>query len=185
MGEGCCTMITECILRQQEVQVVLHYHDDFLLIGAPSSQECDRVLSILLHLFCYLGLPAAQDKLAGPTTCTLLDFLGLEFDTQAMELRLSSQTVIKLHTLIQSWLQRCSCTKSELESLIGSLSHACKVVRSGKTFLCRLFELLAVARKPHHHIRLNTSVGSDLRWWDTFLALQNGLSLSRLFFAPP
>ena len=70
--------LAEWILRQNGEHVVLHYIDDFLLIGAPSSQECNKALSILLQLFRYLGLPVAQDKLAGPTT--LLDFLGLEFD---------------------------------------------------------------------------------------------------------
>ena len=51
----------------------------------------------------------------------MLDFLGLEFDTQAMELRLSADKLVKLHALVHSWLQRQSCTKRELESLIGSL----------------------------------------------------------------
>ena len=170
----------EWILRQEGVDVVLHYLDDYLLVGAPSSNEC---LNILLRVFQYLGLPIAQEKVAGPAT--VLDFLGLEFDTMAMALRLPPEKVAKLQMLVQSWLQRRSCTKGDLESLIGSLSHACKVVRCGKTFLRRLFELLSLVRRHHHHIRLNLSVRSDLRWWDTFLTSLNGISLSRLFSSSP
>ena len=38
----------EWILRQEGIEVVLHYLDDFLLVGAPNSPECERALSILL-----------------------------------------------------------------------------------------------------------------------------------------
>ncbi len=64
---------------------------------------------------------------------------------------------------------------------MGSLGHACCVIRSGKTFLRRLFELLSVARKAHHHLRLNASVRSDLGWWHTFLAPLNQASFFRAF----
>ena len=38
-------------------------------------------------------------------------------------------------------------------------------MQCGRTFLRRLFQLLSVARRPHHHIRLN-----DIRWWDRALS---------------
>ena len=68
----------EWILRQHGVRCVMHYLDDFLLIRAPSSQECEATLYTLCQLFHYLGLPIAPEKLAGPST--MLDFLGLELD---------------------------------------------------------------------------------------------------------
>ena len=39
----------------------------------------------------------------------------------------------------------------------------------------RMFELLAVARRPDHHIRLGAPFRSDLHWWVTFLAEWNGI----------
>ena len=59
----------------------------------------------------------------------MLDFLHLELDTLSMEIRLSSEKLRDLHALIRSWLQKRSCARRELESLVGSLSHACKVVQ--------------------------------------------------------
>ena len=173
----------EWIIRQHGVDMVLHYLNDFLLIGAPNSDECKHALSTLLGIFSYLGSPVAEEKLEGPTVS--LTFLGLQLDTMNMELRLPAERVSALHKLISSWLSRKSCTRSQLESVIGHLSHACKVVCCEKTFLRRLFELLAVARRADHYLRINVSVRSDFRWWDTFLSGRNGVALSQLFLALP
>lgn len=42
-----------------------------------------------------------------------------------------------------------------------------------------MFELLAVAQKAHHYVRLNREFKSDLQWWITFLAPLNGAVLCR------
>ena len=73
--------------------------------------------------------------------------------------------------------ERKSCMKHELLSLIGLLQHACRVVRSGRSFLRRMINLSSVAREPHHHIRLNMGFRSDLEWWATFLPVWNGVGL--------
>ena len=167
----------EWILRKVGVEAVIHYLVDILLVGAPESPECELWLAILLEVFRRLGIPVAFEKREGPATC--LSFLGLELDTVAMVLRLPASKLEALQVLIRSWLGRRACSKRDLESLIGSLSHACCVVRAGKTFLRRLFELLAVAHRSHHWVRLNSEFRSDLRWWDTFLAPLNAASFFR------
>lgn len=168
------------ILRQEGVDYVIHYGDDFLLIGAPGTQECAQALATVRRVFRLLGLPIALDKLEGPVWC--LTFLGIEIDTIAMELRLPLQKLRELQTLVGSWLEcRGSCKRDELESLIGKLSHACKVVRPGKTFMRRLFELLTGTRRAHHHVRLNAATRSDLCWWATFMEGWNGASMVQEF----
>ena len=52
-----------------------HYLDDFLVLGAPDTNECEIAVQQLLDVFSRLGLPVATDKLEGPTT--RLVFLGL------------------------------------------------------------------------------------------------------------
>ena len=47
-----------------------------------------------------------------------------------------------LQELIQSWCDRRWCTRRQLESLIGHLHHAAKVVWPGRTFLRRMIDLL-------------------------------------------
>ena len=168
------------ILRQEGINFVIHYGDDFLVIGAPDTQECAQALATVKRVFGLLGLPIAMDKLEGPVWC--LTFLGIEIDTLAMELRLPLHKLRELQTLVGSWLEhRGSSTREELESLIGKLSHACKVVRPGKTFMRRMFELLSGTRRAHHHVRLNTAIRSDLCWWAAFMEGWNGASLVQEF----
>ena len=147
-------------MKSKGVSFVIHYLDDFLLIGAPASLECREVLEVVLNIFNRLGLPVAMNKLEGPACC--LTFLGFELDSRAMEIRLPSQKLVELQSLCNTWVGRRSASKRELESLIGKLSHASTVIPPGKTFMRRMFELLAVARHPDHHIRLGASFRSDL-----------------------
>ena len=155
----------EWIVRAEGAQEILHYLDDFLLIGPPRSDSCATSLTKLLSVFDRLGIPIAEDKLEGPATC--LVFLGIELDTLQMSLRLPIEKLQELRELVQTWLRRRFCSKKELQSLIGKLQHACKVVRAGRTFLRRMFALLSVADRSHHHIRLNVAFKSDLMWWHT------------------
>ena len=94
-----------------------------------------------------------------------------------MEIRLPDSKLRELQHLINEWQDRKSSTKKELESLVGKLAFATRVVRPGKTFLRRMFELLSGIRQPHHHVRLNAQFRSDLHWWATFLQAWNGVSI--------
>ena len=167
----------EWIIRQRGVQIVLHYLDDFLLIGSPASGECRNGMEVLLASFHQLGLPVATEKTEGPAP--RLTFLGFEIDSMAMEIRLPHAKLVALKGAVEAWRGRGSCKKKDLESLAGKLVWACKVVSPGKTFVRRMFELLAVVKKSHHHVRLNAAFRSDLLWWDTFLQDWNGVSLLR------
>lgn len=165
----------EWIARQQGVQNLFHYLDDYLVVGNPRSSECSEYLTILLSIFDYLKVPVALEKLEGPTT--KITFLGIEVDTEEMILRLPSQKLKDLQELIKSWMSKRSCCKRDLQSLAGKLQHACKVVKPGRTFLRRVFELLKGVSKKHHHIRLNAAIRSDIIWWHTFLATWNGKAM--------
>ena len=98
---------------------------------------------------------------------------------RAGQLRLPAEKLEQLKVLLRRWLPRRSCRRRELESLVGTLHHACCVVRPGRTFLRRILDLLRIpgARKGHHHVRLNNDFRSDLRWWDTFAAHWNGVAM--------
>ncbi len=129
----------------------VRYLDDFLIVGAPGTTECSEYMTILLAVFSHLGIPVASEKLEGPTSVII--FLGIEIDTINMILRLPAKKLDELQQLIKSWLERRSCHKRELQSSVGKLQHACKVVRPGKTFLRRMFEALSLsysqATPPH------------------------------------
>ena len=113
-------------------------------------------------------------KTEGPTSC--ITFLGIIIDTEAFELRLPAEKLQKLQALLSSWCARKSCTKKELESLLGHLSHAATVVRPGRTFLRQLFSLLHSTKAPHHFVRLGAGARADLVWWKCFLQNWSGSS---------
>ena len=102
---------------------------------------------------------------------------GIELDTVSWELRLPHEKLRRTQTLVAAWRKKKACTKRELMSLIGVLQHACRVVRSGRSFLRRMINLSTVVKEPHHHIRLNLGFRSDLEWWATFLPCWNGVGI--------
>ena len=164
----------EWIVRQQGVEFVIHYLDDFLVMTTANEFSGSHSLHLLLKTFEQLGLPVAWDKLEGPSSC--LTFLGFELDSVRNEIRLPRRKLKDIRKEVQEWIGKKSCRK-ELESLIGRLGYASRVVKPGKTFMCHLFEALAGARHSHYHIRLGTAVRSDTPWWHTFVDGWNGVSL--------
>ena len=164
------------ILHRAGIPYVQHYLDDFIIVASPQCQEC---LDILDRVCQMLGVPMAVHKREGPVTCIV--FLGIEIDTMAGELRLPEEKMERLQALLQEWGDRRACSRKELESLIGLLNHACKVVRSGRAFLRRMIDLLYAVHSQITVIRLNVGFRSDLAWWQEFLPRWNGIS----FLPPP
>ena len=80
-----------------------------------------------------------------------------------------------MQLLLQEWLEKHSCTQKELKRLLGHLSCADTIVRPGRIFLCYLFNMLPQAPRPYHHTRLNRQAQADLRWWQHFIWLRNGM----------
>lgn len=108
----------EWILLRQGMSSCLHYLDDFLTMGAADSDECYRNLELMLRICEVLGLPVAKHKVEGPTT--KLEFLGIEFDTLRMLMRLPSEKLERLKELLKEWLGKKSAKKRMILSLIGS-----------------------------------------------------------------
>ena len=161
----------EWCVRTTGVRYIFHYLDDFIVVGAPDSPECADALAVLIRACADLGVPIAAHKREGPATC--LTFLGIEVDTMASQLRLPRDKLLRLQAQLAEWGDRRVCERRDLESLIGTLNHACKVVRSGRSFLRRMLDLLhgVLSHSTRSHpIRLNREFRSDLMWWRMFVA---------------
>ena len=152
-----------------------HYLDDFIFLGPPTSPKCGQNMKLALQTCQELGVPVAAHKCEGPSA--ILTFLGIELDSMRLEIRLPSGKLDKLRILIASWRTRKSCKRKELESLVGHLCHACKVVRPGRRFLRGFFQLLSNCHRRYYCIRLNCSFRADLEWWHVFLLRWNGASM--------
>ena len=163
------------IMQNKGVSWGIHYIDNFLTAGAPGSQECQQNTLIMQSVCEKAGLLMEPSKSVGPTTSIV--FLGILIDTVEEELRLPKDKLADLQSTITQWRGRKVCRKRELLSLIGSLSHVCKVVRSGWTFLRRLIDLSTKTARLDHFICLNAEAQADLEWWYQFISPWNGVSL--------
>ena len=121
-------------------QTRVPYLDDFIVIGPPSSTVCAEAMATLDRTSCQFCVPIADHKRDGPTNC--LTYLGIEIATALGQLRWPREKLHRLQTLLVEWGDQKVCGRQELESLIGTLSYACKVVRSGCFFLQQMLDLL-------------------------------------------
>ena len=167
----------EWVLRQRGVRHVDHYLDDFVTMGPPGSNACKHNLDLILATCADLGVPLAEEKLEGPSEC--LTFLGIEIDTSLGILRLPAEKLARLQRQLRTWAPRKVCRRHQLESLVGTLQHANRVVRPGRSFTRRMIDLLCIrgVRSSHHHIRLNQEFQADLQWWRAFASHWNGVSV--------
>ena len=108
----------------------IHYLDDFLVFGEPSSPKCAAALGRPLTRCATLGVPVAPGKTEGPET--RLVFLGIEIDLVVMSLSLPQPKLERLRNEISRWEVRKTCSKRELLSIIGQLRHACCVIKQGR-----------------------------------------------------
>ena len=81
-------------LKSLGIRYVDHYLDDIITVGCPETSECRDNCNIIDATLRRLGLPAAVEKSEGPTT--KLEYLGIELDSVALELRLPQVKLVRL-----------------------------------------------------------------------------------------
>ena len=84
----------------------VHYLDDFLF-GRPHSSEASENLHLALQVCRQLGIPVATHKTKGPST--VLTFLGILVDSSRMELRLPTDKLHRLQSLVSAWACKKTC----------------------------------------------------------------------------
>ena len=87
-----------------------------------------------------LGVTLGPEKNEG--LGTKLVFLGIGIDTVKGLLTLPGDKLAQLQEELSKWDGKCLCRRRELESLVGILQHAAKVIRPGHTFVWCMIDLL-------------------------------------------
>ena len=149
--------------------------DDFLFGAEADSPKCQFTLQTFPDICKLWGVPVAEDKTVEPTK--ILTFLGIEFDTLAMELRLPNEKLVELKHTLELFVQSKKVTLRQLQSLIGLLNFACQIVSPGRAFCRRLIDATCNIRKPHHRIRVSKSMREDIKVWLTFWSEYNGVTV--------
>ena len=116
-----------------KISFVCHILDDFLLAEPsappPFQQLCSDSLQRMLSTFHNIRIPIASAKKEGPAQ--ELQFMGITLDTIRMEARLPADKIDRIRTALQLFQSTKAITLRELQSLIGTLNFACKVIPPG------------------------------------------------------
>ena len=79
------------VLYCDGIPFVLHYLDDFLLLGARGSATAASMRPYAEATLTHIGAPIAHHKTVGPVT--VLTFLGIQIDTDLFQLSLPAEKV--------------------------------------------------------------------------------------------
>ena len=163
-----CSDAIRFIMKKFCYPNLLNYIDDLVYIGLPSDIEASY--QCLLDLLQQLGLEISQKKLVAP--CNAAICLGILVDSVNRTISIPDAKIV---LLCQVWRSKTTCTKTQLQSLLGSLLYITKCVRPAQFFLNRMLQLL---RDGHalKHIYLTTDFHRDLNWFNTFLSSYNGVT---------
>ena len=163
------------VMKKLGFKMISHILDDFIFISPASSSECFLALERFIELCKELNIPLNHDKTVKPTTCAVLH--GIEVCTVSMTARLPEDKLLKASNLVHQLCFRKRVTLRELQEILGFLNFTCRVIKPGRPFLRRLFDLTRGASKPHHHIRITKGARKDLRAWRLFLLQYHGVTI--------
>ena len=159
-----------------KITTICHYIDDFAFFGRPNTNESQRLLSEFRALCEHIGVPLAHDKTVHPSTC--MEYLGLEIDSIAGQVRAPKEKVDRAVHRINYILSHSAVSLKSLQSLAGLLSFLCRPIPSGRAFLRRLFEAIPGGNTAGGHmIPITRDIREDLTVWLDFLMHYNGVSL--------
>ena len=89
-------------------------------------------------------------------------FLGIELDTITGSMSLPEGKLQQYKAELVKWSSKKAARKRELLSIIGKLSHVCKVIRPGRIFLYRMIQTARSVEWLDHWFRLRKEFRSDL-----------------------
>ncbi|PIO03004.1 hypothetical protein AB205_0198980, partial [Aquarana catesbeiana] len=92
-------------------------------------------------VFGYLNVPTAEHKVEGPAHS--ITFLGVNLDTRPMQARLPPDKLTHIRSVLQDFTCAQGFTKKLLQSLLGKLNVAMKIISQGRSFISCLLVLLS------------------------------------------
>ena len=131
---------------------VVNYLDDFCVVG-KGMEEALRDQSIIMGILRRLGFYMSFRKVS--TAATSTRFLGIIIDSVELELRLPEDKLKKMLDSLQILEGRKKVTRRELERVAGLLAHCSKVIRGGRTFTRRIYDVIGRIREPFYKVRLS------------------------------
>ena len=164
-----CSDAIRYIMASQGYNRLYNYIDDLVYIGTP--EDIYNAYYYLIDLLQQLGLEISKEKLVPPTTSLVC--LGIQVDVIQKTISIPQDKLLQIHNECKNWVSKTTCTKGQLQSLLGSLLYITKCVRYSRYFLNRM---LAVLRQHTNKntCKLNDEFFKDLQWFLALLDQYNG-----------
>ena len=172
--ESVATFLQWALVNILGVKHASHILDDFMLLS-DSRVQCAKYLRKFEFLCKDLNLPIKHSKTVQPSTNVQLH--GLEVDTLEFCIRLPKDKLDPLVQLLKETQYRRKVTLLHMQSLVGSLSFACRAIQPGRPFLRRLIDLTVGVKHKSHHIRMTIEARRDIKAWLLFLNNFNGVTM--------
>ena len=152
----------------------LNYQDDFA--GCEESlDKCKLAFDTMGTLFEVLGLSESIEKSVSPTQ--VMTFLGVQFDTRTLEMRIDEVKCQELKFELSKWKQKTVASKTELQSILGKLLWVSRAVKYSRCFVLRIIAETKKLKSQNQKTKLSNSIRKDFLWWDTYLNVFNGVHL--------
>lgn len=175
-----CQKITDMIrfiFENRYDDEVRNFLDDFFSAQIESKAEDSYVnMGLLLKR---VGIEENVEKACSPKEKAIV--LGVLFNTIDMTLSLTEEKMCEIVQELKLWRNRNSCSLRQMQSLVGKLSFAAGVVRSGRVYMSRLINCLRkTAPKIDGRIELTENTRNDVKWWLEHIKLRNGIPMESL-----
>ena len=122
-----------------------------------------------------LGLTESTDKAVSP--CQRLTYLGIEFDTCSMEMRINESKCTELQSDLKTWTRKTVATKTELQTILVKLLWVSRAVKFSRCFVLRIIAEVKKLKFQSQEITLSNDVKKDFLWWQLFMSHFNGVHL--------
>ena len=143
-----------------------NYLDDFLFVAMLKS-TCNQLVQEFINICNKIQFLVSLEKTIWDTTT--LTFLGMLLDSESQTVSVPIEKIQKAVDLVTEILQSRKTTVKKLQKLTGFLNFICRCVLLGRAFTRRMYCHYSPLMLPHHHVRVNTELKSDLRVWLSFL----------------
>ena len=151
---------------------IMNYVDDFFGVGTP--RHARDAFDCLYTVLNALGLSISKKKLVRPGTQAIC--LGVLIDSEKGTISIPEEKMRQIIDLVNSWGVKKSCTKRQLQSLLGHLLYLHKCVKPARYFVNRMLDLLR-SNYNEQTIKITADFQRDLRWFQKFLQAYNGVSI--------
>ena len=135
------------IMKKNGFPDLYNYVDDLIYCGTPST--IFRAYEMLSSLLVKLGLQISAKKLVPSVTC-----LSILIDSETRTMCVPSEKLRNILQLCSQWDNKTTCTKQQLQSLLGSLLYIGSVLSQLGIFLiayCNFYEIWVTNDQPNYH----------------------------------